>query len=189
MPRYSTNELKEGAKVILDGAPCSVLSSEFYKPGKGQAVYRVMLRNLLSGQIRERTLRSGDKLERADVVETEAQYLYTDGSLWHFMKNDGSYEQLAVPRAAVEAALPWLLEEDLCNLMLYNGDPVSVEPPLTTTIEIADTDPGLKGNTVAGGSKPATLKTGARIKVPLFVQTGEKVKVNTRTGEYLGRSD
>ena len=174
---------------MVDGAPCTVLSTAFHKPGKGQAVYRVTLRNLVNGQTRELTLRSGEKLARVDIVEAEAQYLYTDGTLWHFMKNDGSYEQLAVPSAAVAAARPWLAEEDLCSLMIYNGTPISVQPPLTTTLEVADTDPGLKGNTASGGSKPATLKTGAKIKVPLFVQIGEKVRVNTRTGEYLGRAD
>ncbi len=187
--RYSTNELKEGVKVLIDEVPYSVISSEFHKPGKGQAVYRLKFRNLFNGSVFDKTLRSGEKLDKADVVQTDAQYLYNDGVLWHFMKTDGSYEQFAVAGDILKEETQWLTEEAVCQVLLYNGKAISVDPPQIIEIEVAETDSGHKGNTVQGGSKPAILATGARIRIPLFVQSGEKVRVNTRSGEYLGRAE
>ncbi len=188
MANYSTSEFKAGLKIIVDGSPCSIVENEFIKPGKGQAFNRVRMRNLMTGQVWDKIYKSGEKLEAADVLDIEAQYLYTDGELWHFMNNDGSYEQLAASGKALDTASMWIQEGDICAITLFNGEPISVEAPQTVDIEVSETDPGLKGDTVSGGTKPAVLVTGAKVKVPLFVRTGEKVRVNTRTGEYLSRS-
>ncbi|MDA0790754.1 MAG: elongation factor P [Proteobacteria bacterium] len=187
MATYSTNEFKSGLKVILEGDPCSVVENEFVKPGKGQAFNRVKLKNLKTGRVWERTFKSGESLEAADVVDLEMEYLYNDGEHWHFMKTDETYEQLAADRAAVEDALPWLKETDRYTVTLWNDNPISVSPPNFVELEIVETDPGLKGDTAQGGSKPATLSTGTVVKVPLFINAGEVVRVDTRTGEYQNR--
>ncbi|MEQ9508877.1 MAG: elongation factor P [Alloalcanivorax xenomutans] len=186
MANYSTSEFKSGLKVMLDGDPCSIIENEFVKPGKGQAFNRVKLRNLKSGKVWERTFKSGDSLEGADVMDVEMQYLYSDGEFWHFM-DPQSFEQKAADAAAVGDAKQWLKEEDLCEITLYNGEPLLVSAPNFVELEIVETDPGLKGDTAGTGGKPATLTTGAVVRVPLFVQVGEVVKVDTRTGEYVGR--
>lgn len=186
MANYSTSEFKSGLKVMLDGDPCSIIENEFVKPGKGQAFNRVKLRNLKSGKVWERTFKSGDSLEGADVMDVSMQYLYSDGEFWHFM-DQTTFEQKAADEAAVGDAKLWLKEEDVCEITLYNGEPLSVSPPNFVELEIVETDPGLKGDTAGTGGKPATLATGAVVRVPLFVQTGEIVKVDTRTGDYVGR--
>ena len=187
MATFSTNEFKPGLKVLLDGDPCSILDNEFVKPGKGQAFNRVKLRNLLNGRVCERTFKSGESLEAADVMETDMSYLYSDGEFWHFMKTDGSFEQFPADQAAVADALNWLKEEDVYVVTLYNGNPINVTPPNFVEIEVVETDPGLKGDTAQGGSKPATLASGAVVKVPLFVNIGDVLRVDTRTGEYQNR--
>ncbi len=186
MATYSTNEFRGGLKVMLDGEPCSILDNEFVKPGKGQAFNRVKLRNLNSGRVWERTFRSGESLEGADVVDRDMQYLYNDGEFWHFMEPD-TFEQFQADAKAVGDAHLWLKEQDECVITLYNGAPLSVTPPNFVELEIIETDPGLKGDTAQGGSKPATLSTGAVVKVPLFITTGEVIRVDTRTGEYQNR--
>lgn len=186
MANYSTNEFKSGLKVMLDGDPCSIIENEFVKPGKGQAFNRVKLRNLKSGKVWERTFKSGESLEGADVMDVSMQYLYADGEFWHFM-DQTTFEQKAADEAAVGDAKLWLKEEDICEITLYNGEPLSVSPPNFVELEITETDPGLKGDTAGTGGKPATLVTGAVVRVPLFVQEGEIVKVDTRTGDYVGR--
>ena len=186
MANYSTNEFKGGLKVMLDGDPCNIVENEFVKPGKGQAFNRVKLRNLKSGKVWERTFKSGDSLEGADVMDVSMQFLYSDGEFWHFM-DQTTFEQKAADEAAVGDAKQWLKEEDVCEITLYNGEPLSVSPPNFVELEITETDPGLKGDTAGTGGKPATLSTGAVVRVPLFVQTGEIVKVDTRTGDYVGR--
>ena len=186
MANYSTSEFKSGLKVMLDGDPCAIIENEFVKPGKGQAFNRVKLRNLKSGKVWERTFKSGDSLEGADVMDVSMQYLYADGEFWHFM-DQTTFEQKAADEAAVGDAKLWLKEEDVCEITLYNGEPLSVSPPNFVELEIVETDPGLKGDTAGTGGKPASLSTGAVVRVPLFVQTGEIVKVDTRTGDYVGR--
>lgn len=186
MAQFSTNEFKNGLKVMLDGDPCTILENEFVKPGKGQAFNRVKLRNLKTGRVIERTFKSGESLEGADVVDTEMQYLYNDGSEWHFMQPE-SFEQYVADANAVGEAKKWLKEQDVCIVTLYNGQPLSVQPPNFVVLRIIETDPGVRGDTSGGGGKPATLETGAVVRVPLFVQTDELIKVDTRTGEYLGR--
>lgn len=186
MASYSTSEFKSGLKVMLDGDPCSILENEFVKPGKGQAFNRVRLRNLKTGKVWERTFKSGESLEGADVMDVDMQFLYTDGEFWHFM-DPSSFEQKQADESAVADAKQWLKEEDVCQVTLYNGEPLAVTPPNFVILQIVQTDPGVKGDTAGTGGKPATLSTGAVVKVPLFVQEGEIIKVDTRTGEYVSR--
>ena len=187
MASFSTNEFRSGLKVMLDGEPCSILENEFVKPGKGQAFNRVKLRNLNTGRVWERTFKSGESLEAADVVDKDMEYLYNDGEFWCFMDPE-SYEQFQADAKAVGDAANWLKEQDACMVTLYNGTPLNVDPPNHVELEIVETDPGLKGDTAQGGTKPATLSTGAVIKVPLFLSSGEVIRVDTRTGEYLSRA-
>jgi elongation factor P len=187
MATFSTNEFKSGLKVLFEGDPCSILENEFVKPGKGQAFNRVKFRNLLNGRVWERTFKSGESLEGADVSETDMEYVYTDGEFWHFMKTDGSYEQIAADRNAVVDTLDWLKEQDIYMVTVWNEAPINVSPPNFVELEVSQTDPGLKGDTAQGGTKPATLTTGAVVKVPLFVEIGDVLKIDTRTGEYQNR--
>ncbi len=188
MATYSTNEFRAGLKVLLEGEPCSILVNEFVKPGKGQAFNRVKFRNLKTGRVWERTFKSGESIQAADVLDLEMEYLYSDGEFFHFMKTDGSYEQLAASTTTVGEARHWITEQDICRVTLWNDEPISVVPPNFVELEVTETDPGLKGDTAQGGTKPATLSTGATIKVPLFVNTGDKLKIDTRTGEYVSRT-
>ena len=187
MASYNTSEFKSGLKVMLDGDPAAIVENEFVKPGKGQAFSRVKIRNLRTGRVIERTFKSGDTIEAADVLDAEMQYLYNDGEFWHFM-NPETYEQLVADKAAVGDNAKWLKEQDVCIVTLWNGNPLIVEPPNTVTLKVVETDPGLKGDTSGGGGKPAKLETGAVVRVPLFVQQDEVIKVNTRTGEYISRA-
>lgn len=186
MANYSTNEFRSGLKLMLDGDPCSILENEFVKPGKGQAFNRVKLRNLKTGRVLERTFKSGDSLEGADVMDTEMEYLYNDGEFFHFMEPE-SFEQHQADINSVGDAKLWLREQDRCTVTLYNGAPLAVTPANHVELEIVETDPGLKGDTANGGSKPATLSTGAVVKVPLFIDQGEIIRVDTRSGEYISR--
>lgn len=187
MATYSTNEFKPGLKVMLDNDPASILENEYVKPGKGQAFNRVKLRNLKTGRVIERTFKSGDTLPGADVVDVDAQYLYNDGTHWHFMVPD-TFEQFAADEAAIGEGKQWLKEQDTCIITLWNNHPLSVTPPNFVILKVVETDPGLKGDTSGGGGKPATLETGAVVRVPLFVQIGELIRVDTRTGTYLSRA-
>ncbi len=187
MATYSTNEFKGGLKIMLDGDPCSIIENEFVKPGKGQAFNRVKIRNLKTGRVIERTFKSGDSVEGADVMETDMQYLYNDGEFWHFMHPD-TYEQVAADANAVADAVKWLKEQDSCMVTLWNGTPISVTPPNFVILTVTETDPGVRGDTSGGGGKPATLETGAVVRVPLFIDVGDVIKVDTRTGEYVGRA-
>ena len=186
MSVYSTNEFKPGLKIMLDGDPCNIIENEFVKPGKGQAFNRVRLRNLKTGRVLERTFKSGESLPGADVVDANMQYLYFDGEHWHFMQPE-SFEQYTVGEAALGDAKIWLKEQDICIVTLYNGQPIAVSPPNFVVLKITETDPGIRGDTSGGGGKPATLETGAVVRVPLFIQSGELIKVDTRTGEYVSR--
>mgnify|MGYP002012261158 FL=1 len=187
MANYSTNDFRPGLKVMVEKDPCTILDNEFVKPGKGQAFNRVRFRNLKTGRLLEKTLKSGDTLEAADVLDIEMQYLYNDGDFWHFMESE-NFEQYQADHQAIGETSKWLKEQDLCIVTLYNGSPLSVTPPNHVELEIVETDPGLRGDTASGGTKPARLSTGAVVKVPLFVESGEFVKVDTRTGDYLGRA-
>ena len=187
MANYSTNEFRSGLKVIMDGDPCSIVENEFVKPGKGQAFSRVRLRNLKTGRVWDKTFKSGESLEGADVAESDMQYLYNDGEYWHFMEPD-TFEQHQADKKTIGDSGLWLREQDIVMVTLHNGVPLLVTPANHVELEIIDTDPGLKGDTAQGGTKPATLITGAVIKVPLFLNIGEIVKVDTRTGDYISRA-
>lgn len=187
MTVYTTNEIRNGMKVILEGDPCTILENEFVKPGKGQAFNRIKIRNLKTGRVIDRTFKSGDSLQAADVVEVEARYLYNDENHWHFMVHE-TYEQFAIDELGVADAKPWLKEQSDCMLMLWNGTPLSVTPSNFVVLKIVETDPGVRGDTSGGGGKPAKLETGTVVRVPLFVQEGELIKVDTRTGEYVSRA-
>lgn len=184
---YSNNEFKNGLKVMVDGSPCSIVDCEFVKPGKGQAFTRIKIRNLKTGRVVERTYKTGENLESADVADMEMQYLYNDGEQWHFMVPE-TFEQYAVGAETLADTAQWLKEQDVCVVTLWNNEPIQVLPPTFVILAITETDPGLKGDTSGGGGKPATLETGAVVRVPLFVQTGELVKVDTRKGEYVSRA-
>ncbi len=186
MASYSTNEFKSGLKIILDGDPYSIVENEFVKPGKGQAFNRVRVRNLKTGRTVEKTFKSGDSVEAADIFEKDVQFLYSDGEFWHFMDPD-SFEQLAAGSDAIGDGAQWLKEEDMCHVMLWNGEPLQILPPNFTELRITETDPGLRGDTSGSGGKPATLETGATVRVPLFVQQDEVIRVDTRKGEYVSR--
>eukprot|EP01053_Blabericola_migrator_P009447 Blabericola_migrator_1__9446@NODE_5115_length_870_cov_3_376090_g3247_i0_p1_GENE_NODE_5115_length_870_cov_3_376090_g3247_i0NODE_5115_length_870_cov_3_376090_g3247_i0_p1_ORF_typecomplete_len178_score16_48ElongfactP_C/PF09285_11/3e24EFP/PF01132_20/2_3e17EFP_N/PF08207_12/9_8EFP_N/PF08207_12/3_5e08_NODE_5115_length_870_cov_3_376090_g3247_i060593 len=172
MASYSTNEFRPGVKVILDG--------------KGQAFNRVKLKRLFVGRTLEKTFKSGEKLEAANVQEMEWIYLYSDGDGWHFM-NPITYDQMRVDRSVVADAALWLMEQAVCTVVLWNDEAISVVPPTFIEAEVVETDPGLRGDTAASGGKPAKLSTGAQVKVPLFVQIGETIRVDTRTGIYVSR--
>ena len=187
MATYSTSEFKNGLKVLVDGEPCSILENEMVKPGKGQAFNRVKFRNLMNGRVWERTYKSGEFIDAADVLEIIMEYLSTDGEFWHFMKTDDSYEQVAADATAIAEAKNWLKEQDLYTVILWNEVPISVTPQNFVELEVIDTDPGLKGDTAQGGTKPATLSSGAVVKVPLFVNIGDVLRVDTRNGEYQNR--
>ena len=187
MATYSTNEFRSGLKVMLDNDPCTILENEFVKPGKGQAFNRVKLRNLKTDRVWERTFKSGESIEAADVMELEMQYLYTDGEKWYFM-DPNSFDQFDLGKEFMGSALNYLVEQNTCIVTLWNNNPISVSPPNHVTLEVIDTDPGLKGDTAGTGGKPATLNTGVVVQVPLFVAIGDRIKVDTRTNEYTGRA-
>ena len=183
---FSLNDIKPGLKLMVDGAPHVVVDSEFCKPGKGQAFTRMKIRNLLTGRTNDKTVKSGDGLEEADVRELNLQYLYADGESAVFM-SPSTYEQYQVPVAVLGDATAWIRAQDICSVLLYEGQPVSLSPPPFVELKITETDPGVRGDTVSGGTKPATLETGAVVRVPLFVDPGEVIRVDTRTGEYMSR--
>ena len=187
MASISTNQFKPGLKLLFDGDPYAIVENEFVKPGKGQAFNRIKVRNLKTGRVMEKTLKSGESVEGADVVEVELQYLYSDGSEWHFM-NTETFEQITASQAVMGDAVKWLKGEEICEITLWNDAPLSVTPPNFAVLRIAQTDPGVRGDTAAGGTKPATLETGAVVKVPLFIEEGELLKIDTRTGEYVSRA-
>ncbi len=187
MATYSTNEFKSGLKIMIENDPCSIIENEFVKPGKGQAFNRVKMRNLKTGRVLEKTYKSGESVEGADVIDLELQYLYNDGEMWHFMNKD-SYEQCEADENAVSEAKQWLKGEEMCLVTLWNDVPLSVAAPNFVVLQVTETDPGLKGDTAQGGSKPATLETGAIVKVPLFVENEDLLKIDTRTGEYVSRA-
>jgi elongation factor P len=187
MASYTTSEVRGGLKVLLDGDPYAVIENEFVKPGKGQAFNRIKVRNLKTGRTIEKTFRSGESLEGADVVDTEMQFLYQEGDFWHFMQPE-SFEQYTADKSAVGDAAQWLKDGTVCIITLWNGSPLVVTPPPHVELKIIETDPGLRGDTATGGQKSAKVETGAVIRVPLFLNEGEVIRIDTRTGTYLSRA-
>lgn len=184
---YSTNEFCVGLKVIINGDPCSIIENKFIKPGKGQAFNRVKFRNLKTGRILERTFKSGETLSAANVVEIEMHYLYSDGKFWYFMVPE-TYEQYAASTEAIGDTKQWIKEEALCTVTIWNGAPLSVNPPTFVELKIVETEPGIRGDTATGGTKRAKLESGAVVKVPLFLNEGEVIRVDSRRGEYVSRA-
>ena len=183
----TTNDLKNGLTLNLDGQLWTVVDFQHVKPGKGGAFVRTKLKNVLSGKVVDRTFNAGVKVETANVDKREMQYLYREGDDFVFMDTQ-DYDQPRIPAATVGDAASYLLEEQMAVVAFNNGVPLYVELPAAVELTIRQTDPGVQGDRSTGGTKPATLETGAQIHVPLFITTGEKVKVDTRTGEYLGRA-
>ena len=186
MAFVKTTDLKGGLKILLDGAPCSVVNHEHIQPGKGQAFVRVTYRNLVTDRTLDKTFKSGESLELADVNELELQYLYNDGEYWHFMNAD-SYEQFQADEVSMTEARKWVSEEDKCLVVLWNGTVINVTAPNFVHLKVTQTEPGLKGDTSGGATKPATLSTGTELLVPLFVNLDDVLKIDTRTGEYVSR--
>lgn len=187
MATYSTNQFKPGLKLMFDGDPYSIIDNIFVKPGKGQAFNRIKIRNLKTGRVIEKTMKSGDTAEGADVVDLELQFLYTDGNEYHFM-NPQSFEQLIAPIEALAEASKWLKGQEMCQVTLWNDVPLAVTAPNFVVLRIVETDPGLRGDTATGGTKPAKMETGAVVKVPLFIEQGDLLKIDTRTGDYVSRA-
>lgn len=186
MATYNTSEFRKGLKVQLDGDPYVMIECNFVKPGKGQALYKCKLRNLLRGTVLDRTYKSGDSLEAADVEEIEAQFLYRQGDQFVFMDNK-SFEQYELSQDQVDDAWKYLKEGMVCGMLLFNNLPISVTPPNHVVLRVDFCEPAVRGNTATSVTKPARLETGAEIIVPNFVETGEMVKIDTRSGEYIER--
>ena len=186
MASINTNQFKPGIKLLLDGDPYNILENEFVKPGKGQAFNRVKTRNLKNGRVVEKTFKSGESVELADVVDIEMVYLYGDGTEWVFM-NEDNFEQVSAGREAMDDAKKWLKGQEKCEMTLWNGIPISISAPNFVNLVVKKTDPGVKGDIAAGGTKPAELETGAMVKVPLFIEEGEVLKIDTRSGDYVSR--
>ncbi|MEO7430479.1 MAG: elongation factor P [Dokdonella sp.] len=186
MASYGMNDVKNGQKIIVDGHPCTITDTEYVKPGKGQSFTRVKFRNLKNGRTQEVTMKSTDILEAADVIDTDMEFLYSDGEFWHFM-DPVTHDQVAADKGAMTDAAPWLKGNEVCIMTLWNGAPLIVTAPIFVELEIVETDPGVRGDTSGGGGKPAKLETGAVVRVPLFVGQNEKIKVDTRSGEYMSR--
>lgn len=186
MATYGMNDVKNGMKILVNNEPCVITETEYVKPGKGQAFTRIKYRFIKSGRVVELTMKATDDLEAADVVDTDMQFLYSDGEYWHFMQQE-TFEQVQADKNGVGDAYKYLKGEEECVVTLWNGVPIAVQPPNFVELKITETDPGVRGDTSGGGGKPATLETGAVVRVPLFVNQDEMIKVNTRTGEYESR--
>ncbi|MGC9194413.1 MAG: elongation factor P [Syntrophobacteraceae bacterium] len=182
----TAGELRKGAKLEIDGEPYLITDFEFTKPGKGQALYRCRLKNMITGIQFDRTYRSGDKFTSADLEEQEMQYLYNDAQGFHFM-NMSSYEQIEMAGETVGDAANFLSENLLVSVLLFQGRPIGITVPNFVELQIVSSAPGIKGDTASGATKPATLSTGHVIQVPLFVEEGELVRIDTRSGQYVER--
>jgi elongation factor P len=179
-------EIRKGAKLVSEGDPWVVIEYQFVKPGKGQALYKCKMKNMVSGVIIDRTYRSGEKFEKADLEEHKMQYLYSDGDEYHFMNNE-TYDQVALNVEQVADAKHFLLENLAVDMLFFNGAPIGLTLPNFVELEIVESEPGVKGDTASNTTKPAVLSTGYEVQVPLFIDQGETIKVDTRTGQYVER--
>jgi elongation factor P len=186
MATYNTSELRKGLKVEIDGVPFVVMECQFVKPGKGQALYRLKLQNLLRGTTIERTLKSGDNIDAADVREDDMQYLYRDGDNFVFM-DPKTFDQPSVPKELVGDNAKWLKDGLNVKMLFHNEKPISVDPPAQLVLRVEYTEPGARGNTATNVTKEAKLETGALVQVPIFIEAGELIKVDTATSEYIER--
>lgn len=183
---YSTVDFKKGLKIEIDGTPYVIVDFLHVKPGKGGAFVRTKLKSLLSGRVLDQTFRSGEKVKRPDLMEREMQFLYREGDDFHMMDNE-NYEQLVITTEQMGDATLFLTENLNVKVLFFNQQPVGVELPTFVEVAVAETEPGVRGDTASGGNKPAILETGAVIQVPLFINQGDRVRVDTRTGEYMER--
>ena len=183
---YSTSNFRRGLKIEIDGEPFIILEFQHVKPGKGGAFVRTKIKSLVTGSVLDKTYKSGDKVDKPDMDEKEMQYLYAEGDNFHFMDN-ASYEQVFITREQLGGADSFLQENLIVSVLFHNGNPLVVELPNFVELDVVQTDPGVKGDTASGGSKPATLETSTVIQVPLFINEGERIRVDTRTGEYVER--
>ena len=182
----SAGDFRNGVTLEIDGQVVQIMEFQHVKPGKGAAFVRTKLKNVINGGVVERTFRPTEKFPAARIDRVDMQYLYADGELFNFM-NQETYDQVALNKDIIGDALKFVKENEVCKVVSYNGNVFSVEPPLFVELEITETEPGFKGDTAQGASKPATVETGATVYVPLFVEIGDKIKIDTRTGEYLSR--
>lgn len=183
---YSTAEFKKGLKIEIDGTPYIIVDFQHVKPGKGGAFIRTKLKNLLNGRVVDQTFRSGEKVEKPDLMEREMQYLYREGDRYCMMDNE-TYEQIMLTEEQVGEVRLYLIENLNVEVLFFNQVPLAVELPNFVELQVAQTEPGVKGDTAAGGTKPATLESGATLQVPLFISEGDRVRVDTRTGNYIER--
>ena len=186
MATITAGDFRNGVTFEMDGQVMQVVEFQHVKPGKGAAFVRTKLKNVINGGVVERTFRPTEKFPAARIDRVDMQYLYSDGDLFHFM-DVNTYEQVALNPDSIGDALKFVKENEMCKVCSYNGNVFSVEPPLFVELEITDTEPGFKGDTAQGATKPAVVETGATVYVPLFVDQGDKIKIDTRTGEYLSR--
>lgn len=184
----STNEIRVGMKVEVDREPYTIVSNEFVKPGKGQAFNRIKMKNMVSSRVVERTYKSGEKLDLADVEESQMRFLYKDADGATFM-DDKTFDQVTIGNDLIQPISHWLMEEVLYQVVFYKGNPIEVAPPTFMEMKITETSPGVRGDTSGRVLKPATTETGAKVAVPIFIDEGEKVRVDTRTGEYVSRAN
>ncbi|MBM3208163.1 MAG: elongation factor P [Chlamydiae bacterium] len=186
MAQYSTGDVRPGFKIEVEGEPYNVVSNEFVKPGKGQPFNRIKLKHLKTSRVVEKTFKSGEKVDVADVEETKMRMLYKEADDAIFM-DDNSFEQINVPLSLIGDNEQWLMEEVLYSITFYKGIAIDVQPPTFMEMKITETAPGVRGDTSGRVLKPAILESGAKVQVPIFIEEGEKIKVDTRTGEYVSR--
>jgi len=184
---YSPSDFKKGLKIEMDGTPYAIVEFLHVKPGKGGAFVRTKIKNLMTGKVLDQTFRSGEKVKRPDLVEREMQFLYREGDSFYLMDNE-NFEQLALTAEQLGDAVLFLTENLNVKVLFFNQQPVTAEVPNFVELTVAQTEPGVKGDTASGGSKPATLETGAVIQVPLFINEGDRLKVDSRTGSYIERA-
>ncbi|MGI6107642.1 MAG: elongation factor P [Lachnospiraceae bacterium] len=183
----SAGDFKNGKTIDIDGTVYQIVEFQHVKPGKGAAFVRTKLKDIKNGGVIERTFRPTEKFPEARIDRKSMQYLYKDGDLYYFMDND-TYEQVALSSDLIGDTLKFVKENEMCTINSYNGEAFAVDPPLFVELEITSTEPGVRGNTATGATKPAVVETGATVTVPLFINTGDKIKIDTRTGEYLSRA-
>lgn len=183
---YGTNQFRNGLKIEIENEPFIIVEFQHVKPGKGGAFVRTRLKSLTTGNVLERTFRSGEKVGKPELEEKEMQYLYSSDNQYHFMDTE-TYEQMFLTEDQLGESKNYLQENVVIQVLFYKGQPIGVETPTFVELNITETDPGLRGDTATGGTKPATLETGAIVQVPLFLNIGDRIKVDTRTGEYIER--
>lgn len=182
----STSDFRRGTKIEYKGEPCEIVEFQHAKMGRGGALVKTKMRNIITGAILDDTFRSGEKFPKAQLEEKQMQYLYEQDGMYYFMDNE-SYEQMPLTKAQLGDAMKFIKENENASILFFKGEPVSVEPPMFVELKVTETDPGFKGDTASGGSKPAVLETGIAVKVPFHINMGDVVKIDTRTSEYIER--